>query len=106
MEKGRNNHSFLKNKITTCAKQINVPKIDEWSILGIATALSGKRQDGDSELACPTPILKMSYYSIPPYLLNHSNLSPRAESLSGRGTRKHASRAQQLSISDISVFKF
>lgn len=103
MEKGRNNHSFLKNKITTCAKQMNVPKIDEWSILGIATALSGKRQDGDSELACPTPSLEIAYYSIGPYVANYSNLSPRAEGLSGRGTRKHASRAHQLSISDISV---
>lgn len=66
MEKGRNNHSFRKNKITTCTKQMNVPKIDEWSILGIATALSGKRQDGDSELACPTPSIKVAYYRIDP----------------------------------------
>jgi len=55
LEKDRIDHRFLKNKILLCVKQIDVPKIDEWSILGIATALSGKRQDGDSELACPTP---------------------------------------------------
>ncbi len=46
---------FFTNKIVIRVKQMDVPKIDEWSILGIATALSGKRQDGDSELACPTP---------------------------------------------------
>jgi len=64
LEKDRNDHRFLKYKIIICAEQIDVPKIDEWSILGIATALSGKRQDGDSELACPTPTLKCAYYSI------------------------------------------
>ena len=32
------------------------PKIGKWSILGIATASSGKRQELDPELACPTPI--------------------------------------------------
>jgi hypothetical protein len=35
--------------------ELMVPKIDEWSMLGIATAISGKRQEMDSAIACPTP---------------------------------------------------
>lgn len=31
------------------------PKIDKWSILGVATAISGKRQEMDSAIARPTP---------------------------------------------------
>lgn len=60
-------------KIQKLYKVQSIPKIDKWSILGIATALSAvglleghyrigssgsysrKRQDGDSEVACPTP---------------------------------------------------
>jgi hypothetical protein len=34
---------------------LNIPKIGKWSILGIATAISGKRQEMDSAIACPTP---------------------------------------------------
>ena len=36
--------------------KILVPKIDNGSILGIATAISGKRQEMDSAIACPTPL--------------------------------------------------
>jgi hypothetical protein len=34
---------------------LRIPKIGKWSILGIATAISGKRQEMDSAIACPTP---------------------------------------------------
>ena len=33
----------------------NIPKIDEWSILGVTTAISGKRQEMDSAIVRPTP---------------------------------------------------
>ncbi|OCT52827.1 Hit family protein 1 [Cladophialophora carrionii] len=32
-----------------------IPKIDKWSMLGVATAISGKRQEMDSAIARPTP---------------------------------------------------
>ena len=35
--------------------ELGIPKIDKWSISGIATAISGKRQEMDSAIACPTP---------------------------------------------------
>lgn len=38
----------------------NGPKIKKRSFLGIATASSGKRQELDSELACPTPRIQSS----------------------------------------------
>ena len=44
-----------KNAIEFRIGEMASPKIDEWSIMGIATASSGKRQELDSELACPTP---------------------------------------------------
>lgn len=34
---------------------LDIPKIVKWSLMGEATAISGKRQEMDSELARPTP---------------------------------------------------
>jgi len=34
-------------------------KLDEWSIMGIATVISGKRQEMSAGIACPTPGWKM-----------------------------------------------
>ena len=38
-----------------CRCQMRVPKIEKRSVLDKATAISGKRQEMDSELACSTP---------------------------------------------------
>jgi hypothetical protein len=45
---------FAKKKVTR-KSELEIPKIEKWSILGIATAISGKRQEMDSAIACPTP---------------------------------------------------
>ena len=37
---------------------------DKWSMLGVATAISGKRQEMDSALARPTPTSQDFYYNI------------------------------------------
>ncbi len=37
------------------AGDILSPKIDKWSILGVTTAISGKRQEMDSAIVRPTP---------------------------------------------------
>jgi hypothetical protein len=42
-------------KVKQLARALRIPKIGKWSILGIATAISGKRQEMDSAIACPTP---------------------------------------------------
>ncbi len=48
------------------------PKIDKRSILGIATASSGKRQELDSELACPTPVSQIVLLCILYFFVSHS----------------------------------
>lgn len=54
------------------------PKIDKRSILGIATASSGKRQELDSELACPTPTNQVTLIQYIFYLSFASSLiSPK-----------------------------
>jgi hypothetical protein len=52
----KNQRGFAKSaKSKTRKSELEIPKIEKWSILGIATAISGKRQEMDSAIACPTP---------------------------------------------------
>src|SRR3954471_9903183 len=45
---------------------------DKWSILGVATAISGKRQEMDSAIARPTPSAKKGSIIYNPYYFTNS----------------------------------
>ena len=54
-------------------RDIQSKDCDKWSILGVATAISGKRQEMDSALARPTPTRQALQYNI--YMLIQSAIA-------------------------------